>query len=138
MKRRNFLTQLTAVLGLGIVSEKANSISHKNDTLSPEDIAKAWENPEFRESLTEAQWESLPQNPAGDLNSGEFSGNLQMASGNSCSGNNCSGNNCSGDNCSGNNCSGDNCSGNNCSGNNCSGNNCSGNNCSGYNCGQYN
>ena len=136
MQRRKFMAKLVGLLGLSFLSIKANAIASKKDLLSPEDIAKAWEDPKFRNSLTEAQWSSLPQNPAGELNNGEFSGNLQIASGNNCSGNNCSGNNCSGNNCSGNNCSGNSCSGNNCSGNNCSGNNCSGNNCSGYNCGQ--
>ena len=116
MQRRKFMAKLVGLLGLSFLSIKANAIASKKDLLSPEDIAKAWEDPKFRNSLTEAQWSSLPQNPAGELNNGEFSGNLQIASGNNCSGNNCSGNNCSG--------------------NSCSGNNCSGNNCSGYNCGQ--
>jgi len=129
--RRKFLSRLTAILGLGLAANKASA----NAQLSPLEIVKAWEDPSFRNSLSKAQWDALPPNPAGEIRGGEFNGDLQMvASGDNCSGNNCSGNNCSGNNCSGNNCSGNSCSGNNCSGNNCSGNNCSGNNCSGYNC----
>ena len=123
--RRKFLTHFLGLAGLGLLGSKASAKTE----LTKEEIVKAWQDPEFRNSLTEAQWDSLPSNPAGEIKGGEFKGNLQIASGNSCSGNNCSGNNCSGNNCSGNNCSGNNCSGNNCSGNSCSGNNCSGNNC---------
>jgi mersacidin/lichenicidin family type 2 lantibiotic len=124
--RRKFVARLFSAVGLGLIGRNAAARAQ----LTPDEIIKAWTNPEYRNNLTEEQWESLPKNPAGDITSGEFQGDFQIASGNNCSGNNCSGNNCSGNNCSGNNCSGDNCSGNNCSGNNCSGNNCSGNNCS--------
>ena len=131
--RRNFLSTLATLLGGGLAANKVNAAAQ----LSPDQIARAWQDPDFRRSLTQEQWEALPPNPAGEIRRGEFKGDLQMASGNFCSGNNCSGNNCSGNNCSGNNCSGNSCSGNNCSGNNCSGNNCSGNNCSGRSCGQW-
>ena len=124
--RRNFLVKALSIVGIASILPRKS--------LSNEEIARAWEDPEFRKSLTKSQWESLPKNPAGDIENSEFSGDLVAASGNNCSGNNCSGNGCSGNNCSGNNCSGNGCSGNNCSGNNCSGNNCSGNNCSGNNC----
>jgi mersacidin/lichenicidin family type 2 lantibiotic len=124
--RRKFVLQCLGLLGLGFIGSKARAKTE----LSPEDIVKAWEDPSFRSRLSQSQWDALPPNPAGEIKSGEFNGNLELAaSGNACSGNNCSGDNCSGNNCSGNNCSGDNCSGNNCSGDNCSGNNCSGNNC---------
>ena len=109
----------------------------KDKELSAKQIVKAWEDPEYRNSLTEKQWAKLPNNPAGDIENSEFSGTL-MASGNSCSGNGCSGNGCSGNGCSGNGCSGNGCSGNGCSGNGCSGNGCSGNGCSGNGCGQSN
>lgn len=128
--RRRFMHSLAGVLGLGFVASKVNA----EPTLSPRDIARAWRDPAYRKTLSQAQWDSLPTNPAGELRSGEFGGTFQLASGNNCSGNNCSGNGCSGNNCSGNGCSGNNCSGNNCSGNGCSGNNCSGNNCSGNSC----
>ena len=125
MDRRKFFSFSLGLFGLGLAATKANAIAK----LSPEEIVKAWEDPSFRNSLSQQQWDALPPNPAGDIRSGEFKGNIQLASGNNCSGNNCSGNNCSGNGCSGNNCSGNNCSGNSCSGNNCSGNSCSGNNC---------
>ena len=128
--RRSFLSKLAAVLGLSIVAKEASS-----KILDDETVVKAWQDPAFRASLSEEQWDALPSNPAGEIQSGPFKGGLEVASGNSCSGNSCSGNSCSGNNCSGNNCSGNNCSGNNCSGNNCSGNNCSGNSCSSYPCG---
>ena len=118
--RRKFVVSLFGLLGLGFIGSKASAKTE----LSPEDVVKAWEDPSFRSRLSEAQWAALPPNPAGEIKSGEFNGNIELASGNNCSGNNCSGNSCSGNNCSGNNCSGNNCSGNNCSGNNCSGNNC--------------
>ena len=130
MNRRKLFAHVLGVCGLGFLGSKASAKAQ----LTSDQIIRAWQDPVFRGSLTKEQWEALPPNPAGDLRSGEFKGNLQMASGNNCSGNNCSGNNCSGNNCSGNNCSGNNCSGNNCSGNNCSGNRCSGNNCSGNRC----
>ena len=128
--RRSFISKASAFLGLGLIGSKVSS-----SALTTEQIVKAWETPEYRASLTEAQWDAMPENPAGSVENAEFSGDLAQVSGNNCSGNNCSGNNCSGNNCSGNNCSGNSCSGNNCSGNNCSGNNCSGNNCSSYSCG---
>ncbi len=127
--RRSFLGKVIGIFGASFL------FSRQSHSLSSEQIVRAWEDPEYRNSLTESQWNMLPENPAGKIERSEFSGGL-LASGNNCSGNNCSGNNCSGNNCSGNSCSGNNCSGNNCSGNNCSGNNCSGNNCSGNNCGQ--
>ena len=120
--RRRFLKTLAGVGAVLVFPRRSKA-------LTPEQIVRAWEDPEYRNSLTESQWNKLPPNPAGDVERSEFTGDLLA------SGNNCSGNNCSGNNCSGNNCSGDNCSGNNCSGNNCSGNNCSGNNCSGQSCG---
>ena len=123
--RRSFLTKLSALLGIGLVGGKANAVNFK-----AEEIIKAWESPEFRASLTDAQWEALPENPAGSVENSEFSGDLAQVSGNGCSGNGCSGNGCSG-----NGCSGDGCSGNGCSGNGCSGNGCSGNSCSGLSCG---
>ena len=113
--RRKFLSRFAGLLGLVFASSKANA----KVQLTPEEIVKAWEDPVFRNSLTKDQWDALPPNPAGEIRSGEFKGNLQIASGNNCSGNNCSGNSCSGNNCSGNNCSGNNCSGNSCSGNKC-------------------
>ena len=125
--RRTFLGTLAAFLSGTFLGAKASIKPLTNDQ-----IARAWEDPEYRKSLTDSQWEALPDNPAGKVDRTEFPGDL--ASGNSCSGNNCSGNNCSGNNCSGDNCSGNNCSGNSCSGNNCSGNNCSGYNRSGNNC----
>jgi mersacidin/lichenicidin family type 2 lantibiotic len=128
--RRKLLTRLAGLFGIGMAASQANA----KGLLSAEEIVKAWQDPSFRNSLSKEQWDALPPNPAGEVRSGQFKGDLQMASGNNCSGNNCSGNNCSGNNCSGNSCSGNNCSGNNCSGNGCSGNNCSGNNCSGNNC----
>jgi len=124
--RRSFLGKASVILGLGFIGGRANS-----KPLKTEDIIRAWEDPKFRGSLTESQWEALPENPAGSVAKAEFSGDLAQSSNDDCSGNNCSGNNCSGNNCSGDNCSGNNCSGNNCSGDNCSGNNCSGNNCGG-------
>jgi mersacidin/lichenicidin family type 2 lantibiotic len=124
LERRKIITRFLSILGLGVMGFGGGARAR----LSPEDVVRAWEDPSYRNSLSEAQWDALPPNPAGETKSGEFKGDLAN-SGNNCSGNNCSGNNCSGNNCSGNNCSGDNCSGNNCSGDNCSGNNCSGNNC---------
>ena len=118
--RRGFLGKFGQIV---IGSLGAISFAKANTKLTPEQVVKAWESPEYRRSLTESQWLQLPEHPAGEIERSEFSGNL-MASGNNCSGNNCSGNNCSGNNCSGDNCSGNNCSGNNCSGNDCSGNNC--------------
>ena len=109
--RRSFLSKLAAVLGLSIVAKEASS-----KILDDETVVKAWQDPAFRASLSEEQWDALPSNPAGEIQSGQFKGGLEVASGNSCSGNSCSGNSCSGNNCSGNNCSGNNCSGNNCSG----------------------
>ena len=76
--------------------------------MSSTQIVKAWEDPEYRNSLTERQWEQLPKNPAGEIENSEFSGDL-LASGNGCSGNGCSGNGCSGNGCSGNGCSGNSC-----------------------------
>lgn len=131
--RRKLLLRLAGLIGLGVAS-KANA----KIQLTPDQIVKAWQDPNFKKSLSKDQWDALPENPAGKVTSGEFKGDMQLASGNNCSGNNCSGNNCSGNSCSGNNCSGNGCSGNNCSGNNCSGNNCSGNNCSGNNCSRRN
>ena len=128
--RRKILSRLAGLIGVGMATSQANA----KVLLTPEEIVKAWQDPSFRNNLSKEQWDLLPPNPAGEVRSGQFKGDLQMASGNNCSGNNCSGNNCSGNNCSGNSCSGNNCSGNNCSGNNCSGNNCSGNNCSGNSC----
>ena len=119
--RRKFFSSLGAAIGALFFRSRVNA-----DTLSDEQIVKAWEDPQFRNLLTEAQWEALPENPAGKVDRAEYSGDLAKSTANNCSGNNCSGNNCSGNNCSGNNCSGNNCSGNNCSGNNCSGNNCGG------------
>ena len=128
--RRKLLGTLGSLLGAFLL------LPQKSNALTPKEIVRAWEDPEYRKSLTESQWNQLPENPAGKIENAEFSGDLYtQVSGNNCSGNNCSGNNCSGNNCSGNNCSGNNCSGNSCSGNNCSGNNCSGNNCSGRMCG---
>ena len=113
--RRNFLTKMLGFLGV-------SSLVAKTSTLSAEEIVKAWEDPEFRNNLTDDQWNALPDNPAGEVEYSQFKGSITgQISGNNCSGNNCSGNNCSGNNCSGNNCSGNNCSGNNCSGNNCGG-----------------
>ena len=124
-ERRNFLKVCLGILGVGVLGSRGSAKA----SLSTEDVVKAWEDPSYRKHLTEAQWEALPPNPAGEIKSGEFKTNLAQSSGDYCSGNSCSGNNCSGNNCSGDNCSGNNCSGDNCSGNNCSGNNCSGNNC---------
>ena len=112
MNRRKLLSRFAGLLGLGFAASKASAKSQ----LSPIEIAKAWQEPSFRNGLSKAQWEALPPNPAGEIRGGEFNGNLQTAQS---SGNNCSGNNCSGNSCSGNNCSGNNCSGNNCSGNRC-------------------
>jgi mersacidin/lichenicidin family type 2 lantibiotic len=123
--RRNLFTKFVSILGASFFIKKS--------ALSAEQIVRAWEDPEFRKSLSAKQWESLPENPAGKIENAEFSGNL-VASGNSCSGNSCSGNSCSGNSCSGNSCSGNSCSGNSCSGNSCSGNSCSGNSCSGNSC----
>ena len=95
--RRNFLFKALSIIGIASIFPKRS--------LSNEEIARAWEDPEFRKSLTKSQWESLPKSPAGDIEHSEFSGDLIAASGNNCSGNNCSGNNCSGNNCSGSNCS---------------------------------
>ena len=131
LSRRGFFGTLAAFFGVTALA------ANRNDELSPKELVRAWEDPEFRNSLTEAQWKQLPPNPAGKMESNGYSGNLYAQSADACSGNNCSGNNCSGNNCSGNNCSGNNCSGNNCSGNNCSGNSCSGNNCSGRSCSAY-
>ena len=117
--RRDFFTKISALIGLGFASKSLGKLS---DT----QIAAAWEDPAYRANLTDAQWEKLPGNPAGDISSAEFSGDLAQASGNSCSGNGCSGNGCSGNGCSGNGCSGNGCSGNGCSGNSCSGNSCGG------------
>ena len=129
--RRKVFALFAAMLGGALTAKKASA----NAKLSTEEIARAWQDPKFRSTLSKSQWESLPTNPAGEVRHEGFNGGLAQISGNNCSGNNCSGNNCSGNNCSGNNCSGNNCSGNSCSGNNCSGNNCSGNNCSGFSCG---
>ena len=137
MKSRRGVLASFIAFGVSAVFSKKSEASfetRKASELSNEEIAAAWDDPVSRNRLSEEQWAALPSNPAGKIKSGEFGGNIEMASGNNCSGNNCSGNNCSGNNCSGNNCSGNNCSGNACSGNNCSGNNCSGNNCSGNNC----
>jgi mersacidin/lichenicidin family type 2 lantibiotic len=130
MNRRKFFSLSFGMIGLGLFASKTNA----NVQLSPEEIVKAWQDPSFRNSLSKKQWEALPPNPAGEIRSGEFKGNVQLASGNSCSGNSCSGNSCSGNSCSGSSCSGNSCSGNSCSGNSCSGNSCSGNSCSGNRC----
>ena len=100
MDRRKFFSFSLGIFGLGLAASKASA----NVQLSPEDIVKAWQDPTFRNSLSKKQWEALPPNPAGEVRSGEFKGNIQVASGNDCSGNNCSGNNCSGNSCSGNRC----------------------------------
>jgi mersacidin/lichenicidin family type 2 lantibiotic len=123
--RRNLFSKFVSILGA--------SFFIKKEALSAEQIVRAWEDPEFRKSLSAKQWDSLPENPAGSIENAEYSGNL-VASGNYCSGNSCSGNSCSGNSCSGNSCSGNSCSGNSCSGNSCSGNSCSGNSCSGNSC----
>ena len=96
--RRGFFTKLLGIIGVVAIVPRSS--------LSNEEIARAWEDPEFRNSLTEDQWNKLPQNPAGNIENGEFSGDLVAASGNNCSGNNCSGNNCSGNNCSAGPCGG--------------------------------
>ena len=127
--RRNFIQKMIGLLGVSFVATKVDA-----NPISKKDIIKNWEDPSYKNSITDNQWNKLPSNPAGEIRNGQFKGSIELASGNNCSGNNCSGNNCSGNNCSGNMCSGNNCSGDNCSGNNCSGNNCSGNNCSGNNC----
>ena len=93
--RRKFVVSLFGLLGLGFIGSKASAKTE----LSPEDVVKAWEDPSFRSRLSEAQWAALPPNPAGEIKSGEFNGNIELASGNNCSGNNCSGNRCSGNNC---------------------------------------
>jgi mersacidin/lichenicidin family type 2 lantibiotic len=132
-KRRGVL----GAFGLGIAGT-AGAKAKESSTmeLSPEDIVRAWEDPTFREKLTDAQWAALPAHPAGKMTSGQFLGGRHaQVSWNACSGNSCSGNSCSGNSCSGNSCSGNSCSGNSCSGNSCSGNSCSGNSCSGYSCG---
>ena len=98
--RRGFLGKVMAAVGaVALFSRKS---------LSSEQIVRAWEDPEYRNSLTESQWNSLPENPAGTIENAEFSGDL-LASGNGCSGNGCSGNGCSGNGCSGNSCSGNSC-----------------------------
>ena len=97
--RRKLLLRLAGLVGLGIASKASAKIQ-----LSPDEIAKAWEDPTFRNSLSKEQWNALPTNPAGNVTTGEFKGDMQLASGNSCSGNSCSGNSCSGNSCSGNRC----------------------------------
>ncbi len=82
--RRKLLLRLAGLVGLGIAS-KANA----KIQLSPDEIAKAWEDPKFRNSLSKEQWDALPTNPAGNVTTGEFKGDMQLASGNSCSGNRC-------------------------------------------------
>ena len=95
--RRGFLAKLITFLGVSFAANAAK--------LSPQEIVKAWEDPEFRNTLTEDQWNEVPSNPAGRMESSQFSGNVTVAqSGNGCSGNGCSGNGCSGNGCSGNNC----------------------------------
>ena len=128
--RRGFIGGLLTLLGV--------SSAAKANLLSPEEVVRAWEDPKFRNTLTEGQWNAMPENPAGKVENTSFSGNMTaQSSGNNCSGNGCSGNGCSGNGCSGNGCSGNGCSGNGCSGNGCSGNSCSGNGCSGNNCGGF-
>lgn len=128
--RRKLLLRLAGLIGFGVASTKI----HAKIQLSSDEIARAWQDPSYRNSLSKEQWSALPSNPAGNVTSGEFKGDMLLASGNSCSGNSCSGNSCSGNSCSGNSCSGNSCSGNSCSGNSCSGNSCSGNSCSGNSC----
>ena len=95
--RRKLLSRLAGLFGAGLAASQANA----KTLLTPEEIVKAWQDPSFRNRLSKEQWDALPPNPAGEVRSGQFKGDLQMASGNNCSGNNCSGNNCSGNNCSG-------------------------------------
>ncbi len=111
-RRRKIFSIFAALLGGAFTAKKVSASLE----MSPEDVARAWQDPEYRNTLSKKQWESMPANPAGEVREGQFKGNLAQISGNNCSGNNCSGNNCSGNNCSGNNCSGNNCSGRRCGG----------------------
>lgn len=117
------LTAMAAVTGLMHQAE-----SHH---LTPAEIVRAWEDPEYRLTLSEEQRANLPANPAGDIQFTPRAGNtlhfvtLANASSDNCSSSNCSSNNCSSSNCSSDNCSSSNCSSSNCSSNNCSSSNCS-------------
>lgn len=101
------------------------TVSRASYDLSSHDIARAWQDPEFRQSLSIEQIAGLPANPAGDVQYTSRTGNtanfvkLAFASGNDCSSDNCSSSNCSSSNCSSDNCSSSNCSSNNCSSANC-------------------
>ena len=105
MERRDFVTKFFAIIGAAGIASKATA----SKSLSDKEIIKAWEDPSFRKSLSDEQWEAMPFNPAGEVKAGQFEGNMMMASGNNCSGNGCSGNGCSGNGCSGNSCSGNYC-----------------------------
>ena len=96
--KRNFLKGFAGVFG-----SLGSFAILKPKPLSAREIVKAWEDPEYRNSLTDSQWSQLPENPAGKIENSQLAGDLN-SSGNNCSGNNCSGNNCSGNNCSGNTC----------------------------------
>lgn len=117
------LTTIAAVTGLMHQAEAHH--------LTPQEIVRAWEDPEYRQTLTEEQRALLPANPAGEIQFTPRAGNtlhfvtLANASSDNCSSSNCSSNNCSSSNCSSSNCSSDNCSSSNCSSNNCSSSNCS-------------
>jgi mersacidin/lichenicidin family type 2 lantibiotic len=95
--------------------------------LSVEQIVRAWEDPEYRQTLTEEQKKLLPANPAGEILCSDMAGNtlcFVATNNDGCSTDNCSGNRCSTDACSGNRCSTDACSGNRCSTDACSGHRC--------------
>ena len=70
--RRKLLLRLAGLAGLGVAS-KANA----KIQLSPDEIAKAWQDPSFRNSLSKEQWDALPSNPAGKVTSGEFKGDIR-------------------------------------------------------------
>ena len=87
--RRKVLAWLATATGAFFFGSRKDA-----NALSNEQIIKAWEDPPFRSVLTEAQRESLPENPAGKVDRAEYSGDLAKSTTNDCSGNNCSGNNC--------------------------------------------
>jgi mersacidin/lichenicidin family type 2 lantibiotic len=57
---KKVLTAIVAVNGLALTTGSAVK-------LTAEQIVKAWESPEYRQTLTAEQMKQLPANPAGDL-----------------------------------------------------------------------
>jgi mersacidin/lichenicidin family type 2 lantibiotic len=117
--KKHILSTIVAVSGILHGAQTAQ--------LTAEQIVKAWEDPEYRQTLTEEQRKLLPANPAGEILCSDLAGNTlyyESSNNDGCSTDNCSGNRCSTDACSGSRCSTDACSGNRCSTDACSGHRC--------------